>query len=130
MILGLEIAMLIMGIIAIRTEKLTFSKTKVVTGPLARLLGYVLVAPLPLAFLLLAAIDLQYAANGKVVPGDSKYMWMKIGIEAMIVIGCGLAVCAIGLSNATDPNATAPAASAEGEPAVPAEFRQEQPPTS
>jgi hypothetical protein len=50
MILGLEIGMLIAGIMALAQGKLTLSKKQVVEGVAARLAGVVLILPVPLAF--------------------------------------------------------------------------------
>src|SRR5438552_1663107 len=50
MILGMEIGMIIFGIVTLTTGKLTLSKSKVVTGSLARHLGFLLLAPVPVAY--------------------------------------------------------------------------------
>lgn len=50
MILGIEIGLFVMGIIALATGKMKFSASKVVEGTPARLLGALAVGTLPLVF--------------------------------------------------------------------------------
>ncbi len=47
MILGVEIAMLILGFVALRTGKLTLTSTRVVRGAAARALGVLCLMPIP-----------------------------------------------------------------------------------
>ena len=52
MILGIEIALIVVGILALARGRMTLSKTKVVVGAPARLLGLLALTPLPLAFMI------------------------------------------------------------------------------
>jgi len=51
MVLGVEIALLVIGIIALVRGKLSLSKRKVIVGSRARILGAIAVLPLPVAFM-------------------------------------------------------------------------------
>jgi hypothetical protein len=102
MILGIEIALLILGIYALATGKLTLSKNKVVQGTPARLLGIIGLVPLPLAFLAGVAYGATQAAQGKDVTSDS-VRWTLTGIEAGIVVVCLIALFAIGFAIAKPP---------------------------
>src|SRR5690349_8225720 len=93
MILVLEIAMLVWGIIALVKGKLKISKTKEVRGAKARLLGVVLVLPLPLAMMAGFVIGFTAARNGAVNMDSLK--WTLIGVEAGIVLTC-LALAVVG----------------------------------
>src|SRR4051812_13151875 len=63
MILGLEIGLIIFGLIALFRGKLTISKTKVVEGLPARLLGLLALTPLPIAILVGIVFVLAVAPN-------------------------------------------------------------------
>ena len=95
MILGVEIAMLIVGLLALVRGKLTISKNKVVTGTAARLLGLLALTPLPVA---LAAVGLYVAVSGVGDPErfveDNKLTLALI--EAGVVIGIAILVFGIG----------------------------------
>src|SRR5215831_8335583 len=102
MILGIEIAMLIVGILALVRGKLTISKTKVVEGTPARLLGILALTPLPAAFLaIMAYIASQGPADPEKFAEEKK--WTLVGIEAAVVIGIAVLVFVIGAAIATDP---------------------------
>jgi hypothetical protein len=95
MILGVEIAMLVVGLLAIFRGRMTISKNKVVTGIAARLLGLVALTPLPVAF---ATIALYVAVSGPGDPErfveDNKLTIMLI--EAGVVIGIAIVVFGMG----------------------------------
>jgi hypothetical protein len=59
----LQIALAVWGIIILVTGKLTVSSNKVVLGTPARLLGLVMIAPLPLTFVISIAVMEWAAAN-------------------------------------------------------------------
>ena len=96
MILILEIVLVVVGLIALIRGKLTVSKTKVVTGAPARLLGLMALTPLPVA---LAAVALYMAvAGGAADPErfvDDNKLTIAL-IEAGIVIGIAVLVFGIG----------------------------------
>jgi len=102
MILGVEIAMLVVGLLALVRGRMTISKTKVVTGTAARLLGLLALTPLPVAF---AAVALYVAVSGVGDPErfleDNKLTLMLI--EAGVVIGIAILVFGIGAAIGTDP---------------------------
>jgi hypothetical protein len=102
MIQGVEIALLVIGLLAIIRGKLTISKTKVVTGAAARLLGLIALTPLPVA---LAAVALYMAVSGVGDPerfADDNRMTLML-IEAGVVIGIAILVFGIGAAIGTDP---------------------------
>src|SRR5579859_6650220 len=102
MILGAEIAMLLLGIVALTTGKMTLTKQKVVRGLLARFLGIIMLMPLPLALFL--GTLLATVAYGQRVDTDG-FRWTVTGIEAASVIVCIIAVYVIGMPNASDKEA-------------------------
>jgi hypothetical protein len=89
MILGLEIGLLIAGIIALTTGKFKLSKVRVATGAVARIAGLVMMLPLPLALAAGFVIGLQKANQGKAV--DIAELHPKVAIvEICIVVVCAL----------------------------------------
>jgi len=63
--LVLEIATFVMGIVALVKGKIAFTKNLVVRGAMARMIGVVLMLPLPLTFSITFAIGFVMAANGR-----------------------------------------------------------------
>lgn len=97
MILGLEIAMLIGGLIALVTGKFKLSQRMVAEGVAARLAGAVFLLPLPLAFTIGLFIGLTQAAQGK--PVDTGFHLTLVLMEAGVVLGClvvGLVIAVVG----------------------------------
>src|SRR5262249_30636375 len=90
MILGLEIALLIMGIIALITGKLTLNRTCVVRGTNARVLGVIALLPLPVAFTILLGLAGVYGGRRDELQDLS---WMLPLIEAGITIGILVIIC-------------------------------------
>jgi hypothetical protein len=69
MILGMEIAMFVIGIMALVRGKLKLGKNKEVTGTPARLLGLIGFVPIPLAIVLnIVAIVVLVAGGHRVDP--------------------------------------------------------------
>jgi hypothetical protein len=98
MVLGAEIGLAVMGLVALFTGKLTLSKTTVLHGIPARLLGLFCMAPVPIAFMILFAIAISIAAQGgdpSVIDGpDWKVtLWL---IEVGTLISCCILLYAIG----------------------------------
>jgi hypothetical protein len=96
MILGIEIAMLVIGLLALVRGRMTISKSKVVTGAAARLLGLVALTPLPVA---LAAVGLYVAAAGGAADPERFVEDKRVTItliEAGVVIGIAILVFGIG----------------------------------
>lgn len=96
MILGIEIAMIIIGLLALVRGRMTISKSKVVTGAAARLLGLVALTPLPVA---LAAVGLYVAAAGGAADPERFVEDKRVTItliEAGVVIGIAILVFGIG----------------------------------
>jgi hypothetical protein len=107
MIMGAEIGMLVLGLIALATGKLRLGKKRVVTGPLAKQLGMVLLLPIPATWLLKAMVDMSYVSKGRVVPdaSNTEYLWALILIEGLVVIACLAVVYALGWDKGIDPSA-------------------------
>jgi|GEM_PF-6801737 hypothetical protein len=61
----LELAMAVWGVIVLFTGRLKVSSTKVVEGTAARLLGLLMLAPLPIAFMVGIAVGIWAGANGR-----------------------------------------------------------------
>jgi hypothetical protein len=99
MILGAEIGMLVLGLIALCSGKLTLSKNQVVYGTPARLLGLVAMAPFPLSFAVGFAIAVSQGIQGKAVNVKSM-PWELILIEGCIVVACLATVYGVGWSYA------------------------------
>jgi hypothetical protein len=104
MILGLEIGLLITGIYALATGKLTLSKNRVVHGPAARALGFVALLPLPLAFLIGFFLGVNAATRGQTL---EEVKPLLIGVEIAVVLLCGGIVLGVGLAVARDPEEAA-----------------------
>ena len=102
MILGMEIAMLVIGFLALVRGKLTITSTKVVEGAPARLLGMLAMTPLPLAFGVgIAFVVTQGGNNPEQFAEDNR--WTLTAIEAGIVIGVAVLVFGVGSLLAVDP---------------------------
>jgi hypothetical protein len=102
MILGLEIGLFIFGILALVRGRMTLTKSKVVEGVPARLIGMLALTPLPVAFLIGVAYAIIAApADPEKFAEDNK--WTLMGIEAAIVIGVAIMVFVIGMLVAVDP---------------------------
>ena len=106
MILGIEIALAIYGVIGLFGGKMTISKTKVVLGAPARLLGALALTPLPVAFVvILMYVTTQAPANPERFADENKLTIALI--EAVIVIGIAILVFGIGAAIAVDPREAA-----------------------
>ena len=105
MILGMEIGLAIVGLIALFGGKFTISKTKVVQGMPARLLGLLALTPFPLALVVvLGYVAANAPANPEQFVKDNQ--WTLIGIEAGIVITIAVLLFVIGAAVATNPEET------------------------
>lgn len=102
LILGLEIGLIVFGLVALVRGKITVSKTKVVEGIPARLLGALALTPLPIAFMVGVAIAATQPNPEQFVKDNQLTIAL---IEAGIVLGIGLLVVVIGLVVGTDPAA-------------------------
>jgi len=86
MVLVLEIAMLVGGIVALITGKLSISRTLQLRGAPARIAGIVLLLPLPLAFAVGFAIGFLKATQGK---GLDESFRLVVGlVELGITLAC------------------------------------------
>ncbi len=104
MIFGLEIGMLIFGIIALVTGKIKFSPKRIATGAAARIAGVMLILPMPLALAAGAFIGLLQASQGK--PLNLDQLKFKVAIvEIGIVVACPLLAIIIGAIAARPPEA-------------------------
>jgi hypothetical protein len=96
----LQIAMAIFGIIVLCTGKLKLSANKVVVGTPARLLGLMLLAPLPVAFGIGICVGIYVASTGGNL--DDVQMQM-IFVDVGLVVLTALAVFAIANAIAKPP---------------------------
>jgi hypothetical protein len=105
MILGLEIGLLIFGLIALIRGKMTLTKTKVVEGVPARLLGLLALTPLPIAILVGIGFVLVVApANPEKAAkiADDNKLTLAL-VEAGIVIFITVLVFGIGAAIGKNP---------------------------
>jgi len=88
MILGLEIGMLIVGIMALVKGTVTLSKTRVVEGVPARIAGVIMLLPLPLSF----AGGFMLGASRAMTKGGQvnvqEFQTTLIIMEVAIVLSC------------------------------------------
>lgn len=102
MILGIEIAMLVIGLLALVRGKMTVTGSKVVVGVPARLLGALALTPLPAAFVaIIGFVALNAPADPEQFTQDKKLTIMAI--EAVIVIGIAVLVFGIGAAIGISP---------------------------
>jgi hypothetical protein len=87
MILGMEIGLLIGGILALVRGRMSFSKNKVATGTPARIAGIIMLLPIPLAFGVIFCYAFLMGASGAVVDENS-LRGTAIVIEIAIVVLC------------------------------------------
>jgi Na+-transporting methylmalonyl-CoA/oxaloacetate decarboxylase gamma subunit len=92
MMLGMEIALAVMGLLALVTGKMRLSKNRVVVGPLARFLGFIALMPAPLAVFAIAAFCASTGQN----PNAPSLKWTLIAIEAGAIGVCALAMYGLG----------------------------------
>jgi hypothetical protein len=103
-ILGIEIGMLVMGIIALVTGKLTLSKKKVVYGTPAKLLAIPLLLPIPLAIFLGLVVGVIMGLQG-INPTAPSHRWVFALLELGPIALCMGIVYAIGWNLAeSDPS--------------------------
>lgn len=97
MILGAEIGLIIFGIYAMVTGKLTLTKTHIVRGTAARLIAVIALLPLPLSLAVVFTVGILAVNRGAILdPNDTSAQLKSIMIEAGIVVACLIAVYAIG----------------------------------
>src|SRR5262245_24540363 len=87
MILGLEIGMLVAGLMALVSGKFTLIKNKTITGLSARLAGLVLLLPLPLSFVAGLVIALAKSAPGRPFNADA-FKGSFALLELAIALAC------------------------------------------
>jgi hypothetical protein len=98
MSLGAEIGLIIFGIYALITGKLTLTKNRIVRGAAARLIAVIALLPLPLSLGIWSIVGFIAAGRGEFLDPTNPWLQLKFGlIEAGIVVGCLIAVYAIGL---------------------------------
>ena len=103
MILGIEIALLVMGFLALCRGRLTIGKNKVVLGIPARLLGVLALSPLPVAFVLGIGYVLANAPPGQEEQFTDENQTTLMVIEAAVVLSTAAAIYALGTAVAVDP---------------------------
>jgi hypothetical protein len=106
MILGLEIALVIMGLMALIRGKMKMGKNREVTGIPARLLGLVGLLPMPMAIVLNIGYVAMLMASGELIDPATytrDHMWAAVGIEAGCALGCALFMCVVGAILARPP---------------------------
>jgi hypothetical protein len=97
MIIGAEVAMLVLGVyILIKNKALPSKKAKyVVQGWPLRCIGMIFLLPIPLTTLAALVVGFLGAAMGKDV-GDPSFYWMRTAIQGSIVAVCLLGAAIIG----------------------------------
>ncbi len=102
MIIGMEIGLLIAGLYALVTGKLTVTRNRVVYGAAARCLGLVALLPFPLMFGIGFIMGAQMAARGE-DPSALANNGALIALEAGTVIVCAVVFIGLGLMLAGPP---------------------------
>lgn len=97
MICGLEIAMLVMGILALVQGKVQLGQGYGLAGAPAYLAGVVMLLPIPAAFVFIVVLNANYASKGyaEIPPGDA---WIPIAGEAAIAVLALLVVAGIAVA--------------------------------
>lgn len=102
MILGVEIAMVVVGLLALVRGRMTISKTKVVEGLPARLLGLLALTPLPVVLVVgIVFVVASNPADPEKFAADNKLTLTLI--EAGIVIVIAILVFGIGAAIGKNP---------------------------
>ena len=104
MILGAEIALVILGIYALVKGKLTLTKTRVVYGTHARLLAIIAFLPMPLSLVVGVIFGIILAASGRDATATSVRLTM-VGIEVGVLVLCVAALYGLGWQLAKPPEA-------------------------
>src|SRR5947208_1768716 len=88
MILGAEIGMLVVGLIALFSGKFKLSGGRQVEGPAARWAGAVLILPLPLAFAIGLVVGVREAARGRVFnPKEWELAFALVEVGLLLLCG-------------------------------------------
>jgi hypothetical protein len=105
MLCGLEIALTIMGIVAIYNQKLQFSRAKILTGVPAILVGLLMTGTIPMV--LAGVFVLMFAAGfANPNPPDSS-VWeiaLHLGVLAFVAIVAGTVTAMFGYPEHIEPN--------------------------
>jgi hypothetical protein len=91
MILGMEIGMFIMGVYALATGRMTLWRNRVVHGPVARFLGLVAMAPVPLTVLL------AVGPRALVTRHDPSHRWHLVALEVGAISLCIVVIYVLGI---------------------------------
>ena len=93
MIIGAEIALLVVGIYALIAGKLPVAKRAkhVVTGWHARVIGVIALLPLPVSFVIASAVAMLFVARGKTITQES-FFWVGTAIEGGVLLVCLLVI--------------------------------------
>lgn len=86
----LEIAMTVMGIMALIKGEVKLSKNKVVRAPMAYIIGVILTATFPIALMIGLGIGFYYGANGQELPMAA----VLIDVVVIAIMGASAAVLA------------------------------------
>ncbi len=95
MILGAEIALFVMGVIALFCGRLPLTSTRIVRGAAARLLGLVAMAIVPLTVLVFFAVAATFRPQFARLTED-QIRWFAIGVEGGVVLLCMAFIYAVG----------------------------------
>src|SRR5258708_33196285 len=96
MILGAEIGMIVMGIMALVKGQMVLTKRKIVYGAPARFLAIITFLPLPTSFVIATIVAAVSVAKGQNVTEES-FRWTGAGIEAAVVVFYIVILYAVGL---------------------------------
>ena len=100
--LGIEVGLVIVGVLALTRRRLPVTRTKVVLGTPARLLGLVALTPLPLA--VLAGVLCAMSENSTEPTPPARIIWLLMGIELGISLCVAGIVFGVGALVAVRPN--------------------------
>jgi hypothetical protein len=93
MIVGVEVALLCIGLYALFTGKLPASQKSeyIIQGLPARVIGLIGLLPIPLSFLVASAVAAWFVAQGKPVTRES-FFWVGTAIEGSVLAMCFVAI--------------------------------------
>ncbi len=102
-----EIFMLVFGIMALVTGKFTLTRARVVTGVPARVVGAILVLPLPLALVMGFLLGAVLVAQGKQITRDEVQKYAA-PLELGIILICMLTAVIVAAITAHPPQKKGP----------------------
>ena len=90
----IRLLMLIIGIVVLVSGEVALSKTRKVTGPRARIIGGILLAPFPLSFAMGFMYGFYGALSGETIDREAPIL---VALSLVPVLGCSVAAVVLGV---------------------------------